>query len=170
MKTAPTLSIRDLQLHVSTLVSNAVIRRPNVPAAILADELADETEDEPEFDRQLSRMLKVGLFSRAIRTERIKERRRNVPEQFAHLPLRVRLPDGSSVWMDEMTYSQARAYYFSLGARHDSRKADDPKRAEAKALMDALHGGDRGITAGRLLGFDFGDLKNAPKKAKKAAK
>lgn len=158
MKRAPTLSVNDLHSQAAEFVSNAVIRRPGVPPEILADEIADESEaEQAEFARQFGRMLTVGFYSRAIRAELAKQRRVNVPEQFAHLPLRIRLPDNTMVRLDRMTYSHARAYYFALGRKLDDRKANDVKRAEAKILMDALAKKQRGITAGQVLGFDFGD-------------
>lgn len=156
MKSVPTLSLNDLHLQAAEFVSNAIIRRSGVPSEILADEIIDEAES--EFTRQFGRVLMVGFFARAIRTERAKQRRARIPEQFSHLPLRIRLPNNTIVRLDQMTYTQARSYYFALGRKLDVRKANDARRAEAKALMDALYKPakkQRGITAGQALGFDF---------------
>lgn len=158
MKTAPTLSIRDLTTTAAEMVSSAIILHPQRPAEILADEVADEAE--MEFQRQFGRYLMVGFFARAIRSERAKQRRAQIPEQFRHLPLFIRLPDGSRVRMDKITYSQARRFYQSLGKRHDEKKKTDARRLEAKLLMDSLYQParkERGITAGEALGFNFED-------------
>jgi hypothetical protein len=158
----PTLSFTQLETTAFQLVSNALILAPDAPAETLAARIIAEAD--PVFAAELSNSLMVGFFTKAVRTTRQKQRSGSgpqKPEGFNLLPLRVRIPGRKNpVPLDKLKLWHVVRLRNALEKKYREDAKNRPVLLQVKALEAAMRKPAKkrpDITAGEVLGFDFGE-------------
>jgi hypothetical protein len=152
----PLMSVGDLAKTSVELVERFFILEPKTAAHIVAERMVEEVQEEqPEFTAELARSLLVEHFAHLGRQFRLKQAKAKqiVIPGCEHLPRIITGKRGVRVHTVEATFSDAREYYWSLGRILDERKKEDPRRKEARALMQKMGKAskqNRGITVAEV--------------------